>query len=228
MQQWENWQVWESPVFILTLVLLTVSIICGGMINRWSGIAQRVWRPGIRTSIGFFRAVKTATTLEPSSPEDGVSAFTTTLGAHRYRVRSLVDTKTGATHLYADKNRYSLLATFPFHAGLVLLMVGAMIAAAFGWREIGFLVPDGSTRAVGHGTGLSIKNDAFIDSYYDDGRAKDYYSDVESSRMARSSRAAASVSTARSVTTASRSIRRPTVRRPSSSSPMPRPASDLE
>src|SRR5205807_1840599 len=31
----------------------------------------------------------------------------------------------------------------------------------------------------GHGTGLSIKNNAFIDVYYDDGRAKDYYSDVE-------------------------------------------------
>ena len=58
-------------------------------------------------------------------------------------------------------------------------MFGAMIAATLGWREIGFLVPDGSTRAVGHGTGLSIKNDGFVDAYYDDGRAKDYYSDVE-------------------------------------------------
>ncbi|MCA1725312.1 MAG: cytochrome c biogenesis protein ResB, partial [Thermomicrobia bacterium] len=80
--------------------------------------------------------------------------------------------------LYGDKNRYSLLATFPFHTGLVLLMFGAMIAATFGWREIGFLVPDGSVRAVGHGTGLTVRSNGFVDAYYDDGRARDYYSDL--------------------------------------------------
>jgi cytochrome c biogenesis protein len=179
MRRWADWAVWESPVFLLTLGLLAISIICGGMIARWPGIAQRIWRPGIRTSTGFFSAVKTATTIDGASPDVSCDAFTGTLGAHRYRVRSWRDEKSGATHLYADKNRFSLLATYPFHTGLVLLMFGAVIASTFGWREIGFLVPDGSTRAVGHGTGLSIKNDGFVDVYYDDGRPKDYYSDVE-------------------------------------------------
>ncbi len=179
MQRWANWAVWESPVFLLTLGLLVVSIILGGMVNRWPGIAQRIWRPGIRTSTGFFSAVKTSTTLDLPTPDAGVTTFMSVLGAHRYRTRSWRDEKSGATHLYGDKNRYSLLATFPFHTGLVLLMFGAMIAATFGWREIGFLVPDGSVRAVGHGTGLSIRNDGFVDAYYDDGRARDYYSDVE-------------------------------------------------
>lgn len=179
MRRWANWAVWESPPFLLTLGLLAVSIVCGGMVARWPGIAQRIWRPGIRTSTGFFSAVKTATEIDARSPDSGRDAFAATLGARRYRVRSWQDEKSGATHLYADKNRFSLLATFPFHTGLVLLMFGAVIAATFGWREIGFLVPDGSTRAVGHGTGLSIKNDGFVDVYYDDGRAKDYYSDIE-------------------------------------------------
>ena len=179
MQRWADWAVWESPLFLGTLGLLAISIICGGMIARWPGIAQRVWRPGVRTSTGFFSAVKTARTFDSTSPAVGSDAFTATLGAHRYRIRSWRDEKSGATHLYADKNRFSLLATYPFHTGLVLLMFGAVIASTFGWREIGFLVPDGSTRAVGHGTGLSIKNDGFVDVYYDDGRPKDYYSDVE-------------------------------------------------
>ncbi|MHB8647388.1 MAG: cytochrome c biogenesis protein ResB [Thermomicrobiales bacterium] len=178
MQRWAAWAVWESPLFLLTLGLLVVSIILGGMVNRWPGIAQRIWRPGLRTSTGFFSAVKTATTLDAPTAEEGVAAFTAVLGAHRYRTLAWRDEKSGATHLYGDKNRYSLLATFPFHTGLVLLMFGAMIAATFGWREIGFLVPDGSVRAVGHGTGLSIRNNGFVDAYYDDGRARDYYSDV--------------------------------------------------
>jgi cytochrome c biogenesis protein len=179
MRRWAGWAVWESPLFLLTLGLLVISIICGGMIARWPGIAQRVWRPGIRTSTGFFSAVKTATTIDGASPEVSRDAFTTTLGSHRYRVLSWRDEKSGATHLYADKNRFSLLATFPFHTGLVLLMFGAVIASTFGWREIGFLVPDGSTRAVGHTTGLSIRSNGFVDVYYDDARPKDYYTDVE-------------------------------------------------
>jgi len=179
MRRWSNWAVWESPLFLLTLGLLIVSIILGGMVNRWPGIAQRIWRPGIRTSTGFFSAVKSSGTLETTTPSEGVDAFITVLGAHRYRTRTWRDEKSGATHLYGDKNRYSLLATFPFHTGLVLLMFGALIAATFGWREIGFLVPDGSVRPVGHGTGLSVRNNGFVDSYYDDGRARDYYSDVE-------------------------------------------------
>ncbi len=179
MRRWSDWAVWESPLFLLTLGLLIVSIILGGMVNRWPGIRQRVWRPGIRTSTGFFSAVKSSTSLEVPASADGVNAFTTVLGAHRYRTLIWRDEKSGATHLYGDKNRYSLLATFPFHTGLVLLMFGAMIAATFGWREIGFLVPDGSVRLVGHGTGLSVRNNGFVDAYYDDGRARDYYSDVE-------------------------------------------------
>ncbi len=179
MRWWSDWAVWESPLFLLTLGLLIVSIILGGMVNRWPGIAQRIWRPGIRTSTGFFSAVKSSRTLEMATPAEGVDAFTSVLGAHRYRTLTWRDEKSGATHLYGDKNRYSLLATFPFHTGLVLLMFGALIASIFGWREIGFLVPDGSVRAIGHGTGLSVRNDGFVDSYYDDGRARDYYSDIE-------------------------------------------------
>lgn len=179
MRRWANWAVWESPLFLGTLGLLVVSIICGGMVNRWPGIARRIWRPGLRTSTGFFSAVKSATTVASATPDAARTAFETTLRDHRYRVLSWRDAQRGATHLYADKNRFSLLATFPFHAGLVLLMLGAAIAATFGWREIGFLVPDGSTRAVGHSTGLTIASKGFVDVYYDDGRAKDYYSDIE-------------------------------------------------
>lgn len=178
MQRWARWAVWQSPLFLLTLGLLVVSIILGGMVNRWSGIAQRIWRPSLRTSTGFFSAVKTSQTLDLRTPDTGVTAFTSVLGAHRYRTLTWRDEKSGATHLYGDKNRYSLLATFPFHTGLVLLMFGALIAATLGWREIGFLVPDGSVRSVGHGTGLSIRNNGFVDAYYDDGRASDYYSDI--------------------------------------------------
>ncbi len=179
MVAWSGWAVWESPLFLLTLALLAVSIILGGMVNRWTGIRQRIWRPAIRTSTGFFRAVKQHETFVVSDVVAGEAAFADTLRARRYRVLTQRDAATGAVHCYADKNRYSLLATYPFHAGLVLLMLGAMVAATLGWREIGFLVPDGATRAIGHGTGLSVRSRGFVDDYYSDGRPKDYYTDLD-------------------------------------------------
>lgn len=179
MVRYSAWAVWESPLFLLTFALLAVSIILGGMVNRWPGIKQRIWRPGIRTSPGFFRAVKHRDTLTAPDVDAGAAAFTATLAAGRYRVRTQRDATMGAVHCYADKNRFSLLATFPFHAGLVLLMIGGMVGATRGWREIGFTVPDGATRAVGHGTGLSIRSRGFVDDYYSDGRPSDYYTDLD-------------------------------------------------
>jgi len=179
MNKWSNWEVWLSPPFLITLGLLAVSIVLGGMVNRWSGIVQRVWHPNVRTSPGFFKAVKNHDEMTASSLTDAEATFRTIAAKKRYRVLSYTDAKSGAVHLYADKNRYSPLATFPFHTGLVLIMVGAVWIASAGWREIGFFVPDGGSRPVGHGTGLVVTNKGFVDDYYDDGRAKDYYSDLD-------------------------------------------------
>ena len=179
MNKWSNWEVWLSPPFLITLGLLAVSIVLGGMVNRWSGIAQRVWRPNVRTSPGFFNAVKQHDEAAAPSVPAGLAAFERAVTKKRYRLLSHTDARSGSVHLYADKHRYSPLATFPFHLGLVLIMVGAVWIASAGWREIGFFVPDGSTRPVGHGTGLTVTNNGFVDDYYDDGRAKDYYSDLD-------------------------------------------------
>ncbi len=180
MAQWSNWEVWLSPPFLITLGLLAVSIVLGGMVNRWSGIAQRVWHPNVRTSPGFFNAVKQHDEATAASVQARhCRLYAAWRRQKRYRVLSHTDAKSGSVHLYADKHRYSPLATFPFHLGLVLIMVGAVWIASAGWREIGFFVPDGSSRPVGHGTGLVVTNKGFVDDYYDDGRAKDYYSDLD-------------------------------------------------
>jgi cytochrome c biogenesis protein len=40
------------------------------------------------------------------------------------------------------------------------------------------MVPEGSTRAVGHGTTLSVRSDAFVDEYFPSGTPKDFRSDI--------------------------------------------------
>ncbi|MDQ6766026.1 MAG: cytochrome c biogenesis protein ResB [Verrucomicrobiota bacterium] len=180
MLWWNSWAVWHSPFFLTTLALLAVSTILGGMVDRWPGIAQRIWRPNVHTSAGFFlTATKADQIVAPCPAPAAAAAVTATFAQKRYRILLDENGPDGDVHFYADKHRFSPLATFPFHSGLVLLLIGAMILSAFGWREVGFLVPDGSTRAVGHGTGLTIKNDQFVDNYYESGIPRDYYSDLE-------------------------------------------------
>ncbi|MDQ6905226.1 MAG: cytochrome c biogenesis protein ResB [Chloroflexota bacterium] len=179
MSRWQEWEVWRSPPFLATLGLLAVSTVLGGIVCRWPGIQQQIRRPGVRATPRFFTTGTYSRSLVVSSPAAAMKAFECTLRGKHYRVLNDRDKATGTVHLYADKHRYSLLATLPLHAAFVLLMVGAVIVDTFGWRDLGVLIPDGSTRAIGHGAGLAVKSIRFVDIYDDNGRPRDFYSDLE-------------------------------------------------
>ena len=104
------------------------------------------------------------------------SDYTEALQKKRYRVLS--EQHAGATHVYADKNRWAKMATFPFHLALILILIGGIVGARYGFRENEFIIPEGSVRDVGHGTGLSVKLDQFSDSWREDGTAASYRSDL--------------------------------------------------
>ncbi|MEZ4665270.1 MAG: cytochrome c biogenesis protein ResB [Thermomicrobiales bacterium] len=70
------------------------------------------------------------------------------------------------------------LATFPFHLALILILIGGIVGARYGFKENSFIIPEGSVREVGHGTGLSVKLDQFSDSWREDGTPASYRSDL--------------------------------------------------
>jgi cytochrome c biogenesis protein len=70
------------------------------------------------------------------------------------------------------------MATFPFHLALILILVGGIVGARYGFKENEFIVPEGSVRDVGHGTGLSVKLEQFNDSWREDGTPAKYQSDL--------------------------------------------------
>jgi cytochrome c biogenesis protein len=80
--------------------------------------------------------------------------------------------------VFADRNRFGKYGTFINHIGIVAILGAAVMGGAFGWRDDSFMIPEGSTRPVGHGTTLSLKSESFDDEYYPQGTAKDYRSDV--------------------------------------------------
>lgn len=176
VKRWYAYDFFHSLPFAFILTLLAVAIaIC--TINRAPGIWRTIAHPTVTTSAGFLRAADpSAQIASPASAADFTRQLTGTLRERHYRV--LTQQRGEETHLYADKNRFAKLGTFPFHLALILILVGGIVGARYGFRDQQFIVPEGSTRDVGHGTGLSIKLDRFVDTYYQDAVAKQYRSDL--------------------------------------------------
>lgn len=176
VDRWYDFDVFGSIIFAATLALLAIAIaIC--TINRVPGIWQTISEPRIRTSHGYLRSADTSAIFESSATTDDVlGVLQDVLSRQRFRV---VTEKIGDdTHVYADKNRYGKLGTFPFHLALILLLVGGIVGAQYGFREQEFIIPLGETREVGHGTGLSVELAGFSDSYTPGGIGESYEADI--------------------------------------------------
>jgi cytochrome c biogenesis protein len=176
VDRWYDWDVFRSPLFALTLALIAIAIaVC--TINRVPGIWQTISEPRVRTSAGYLaRADTSATFRVPGSVDDLAQTYVTTLEGRRYRVLS--EHVGGTIHIYADRNRFGKLGTFPFHLALILLMVGGIVASTYGFRETEFVIPVGETREVGHGTDMSVELVQFTDTYTPLGIAEDYTAEI--------------------------------------------------
>lgn len=174
--RWYDWDVFHSVPFMLMLGILTIAItVC--TINRAPGIWRTIDKPTITTTRGFIRNAEISANATLAEPVDtAVESYAAALGKKRYRVLS--ERQGDAVHLYADKNRWAKLATFPFHLALILMLIGGIVGARYGFKENEFIIPEGSVREVGHGTGLSVKLEQFNDSWREDGSPASYQSDL--------------------------------------------------
>jgi cytochrome c biogenesis protein len=59
-----------------------------------------------------------------------------------------------------------------------MVLAGGIVGAAWGFREDAFIIPEGSVRPLGHGTGLDVRLDDFSEVYREDGTALEYRSDI--------------------------------------------------
>ncbi|MFT4036599.1 MAG: cytochrome c biogenesis protein ResB [Thermomicrobiales bacterium] len=173
---WYAWDVFRSLPFAAILTLLAVAIsIC--TINRAPGIWQAIAHPTITTTHGFIRNAETSATYESAlPPAEFVAEIGDVLKTSHYRV--LTAEHNGEIHLYADRWRMSRLATFPFHLALIMILFGGIVGAAWGFRENELIIPEGSVRELGHGTGLSVRLNDFSEVYREDGSPSIYRSDI--------------------------------------------------
>jgi cytochrome c biogenesis protein len=176
VDRWYEWEVFQSIPFIGVLTILSIAVAVCTM-NRAPGIWQAIAHPTVETTHGFLRSADTSVRFESNSTVDSL-AEQVTAEFQKNGYRTLSSERAGERHIYADRWRFSRLATFPFHLALIMLLVGGIVGAAWGFRENEFIVPEESVRELGHGTGLSVRLDDFSEVYREDGSPMVFRSDI--------------------------------------------------
>lgn len=176
VDRWYGWDVFHSILFMALLALIATAIaIC--TLNRAPAIWGAIAHPTVHTTHGFLRATETGATIRSDQPATHAGSWLVE-SMHQRRYRVLTVARGDEIHLYADRNRFARLGTFPFHLALILILVGGIVGARYGYREKQFVIPEGSVRSLGHGTNLNVRLDSFSDAYREDGSAKEYRSEL--------------------------------------------------
>ncbi len=95
----------------------------------------------------------------PATPDAAAAAVRGGLPARHFRT-IVRDRRRRRSHLYADHFRWGPFGTVIAHLSLVVILVGALVGATFGFRNDGLAVAVGSTVDIGNGTGLTRRGDA--------------------------------------------------------------------
>lgn len=172
---WYGWDVFHSLPFMGLLTIISVAItIC--TINRVPGIWAAIAHPTVTTTHSFLRnAERAGEATSDRSPAELAAETQASMRQSGYR--ALAEERLGEIHLYADRFRYARLGTFPFHLALIMILVGGLVGARWGFRETEFIVPEAAVREIGYETGLSLQLNEFFERYTERGIAAEYRSD---------------------------------------------------
>jgi len=169
----------RSPVFLVPLALLAIAtFVC--TLERWRGIWRRAFYRPVRCSdAAFDHAPHTAALLSAAPPVGVAEVVRQALGQRGFKVRTTEVITADGRHVYlrGDRNGLTPLATLVTHLAVVLLLLGAALSATFGWRE-GIALDPGETAPIGHGSGLTLRNEGFAIQRYPDGTVAGYEAHV--------------------------------------------------
>jgi cytochrome c biogenesis protein len=164
----------SSPVFLVPLALLaTVTLVC--TLDRWRGVWRRAFHQPVRCSDTALDTAPHTAQLTTPSATDLPEVMRQVLERRGFSVRS--ETSGEICFIRGDRNRLTPLATLVTHLAVLLLLVGAVLSSAYGWREE-ISVGPGEVALVEHRSQLAVRNDGFAITRYPDGSASGYTAQV--------------------------------------------------
>ena len=171
--------VFHTRWFVALMILVSLSIIAAS-VQRIPNAWRYFSRPYKSPDEGFRRVLPTQAQIEISDEEQGLGAAERAFRHMHLRSERIV--RTDSFSLFAERNRISEMAVYMVHASLLLIFLGGIVDALYGWRGFLMLTPgtagnqiemkDGETRTLP----FSIRCDGTGEETYTDGTPKRWWS----------------------------------------------------
>ena len=167
--------------FALLMGLLCLTIVAAS-IERFPNVWRFYARPYRRADSHFRSALPLQKQIPVRDPEQALAAAHRAFQKQRLHPQHIVEDN--QVSLYAERNRFSLLAVYIVHASLLLIFLGGIVDALWGYR--GFLaltngqqasqiqLQNGATRALP----FAIRCDGAGQENYSDGTPKRWWSNL--------------------------------------------------
>src|SRR5579871_3922 len=171
--------VFHARWFVALMILVSISIIAAS-VERFPNAWRFFARPYKSPDDGFRRVLPTQATIAIRDDEQGLTATEHALhhlGFHSERI-----VRTNSFSVFAERNRISEMAVYIVHASLLLIFLGGIIDALYGWRGFLVLNPGTQSNSIEIRTGMNkeipfaIRCDGAGEDTYADGTPKRYWS----------------------------------------------------
>jgi len=171
--------VFHARWFVTLMILVSLSIIAAS-VQRFPNAWRFFSRPYKSPDENFRRVLATQTHIPVSNEEEGLAAAERALKHLGWKSEHIV--RTSSFSLFSERHRISEMAVYIVHASLLLIFLGGIVDALYGWKGFLMLNPgtasnqielkNGATKTVP----FSIRCDSAGEETYPDGSPKKYWS----------------------------------------------------
>jgi cytochrome c biogenesis protein len=171
--------VFHTRWFVALMILVSLSIIAAS-VQRFPNAWRYFARPYKSPDEGFRRVLPVQAQIPITHEEQALSAAERALRHMGMKSEHIV--RTDSFSLFSERHRISEMAVYMVHASLLLIFLGGIVDALYGWRGFLRLTPGTSSNQVEVRTGteralpFSIRCDATGEETYKDGSPKKWWS----------------------------------------------------
>jgi cytochrome c biogenesis protein len=171
--------VFHTRWFVALMILVSLSIIAAS-VQRFPNAWRYFARPYKSPDESFRRLLPTQALIPISGEEQGLGAAERAL--RHIGVKSERIVRTDSFSLFSERNRISEMAVYIVHASLLLIFLGGIVDALYGWRGFVSLNPGTSSNQIELRNGgtrtlpFAIRCDGAGEETYSDGTPKRWWS----------------------------------------------------
>jgi cytochrome c biogenesis protein len=183
--------VFHARWFVALMILVSLSIVAAS-VERFPNAWRYFARPYKSPDEGFRCILQTQAQIPVKNDEQALSAAERALGHSGFKVEHIV--RSESFSLFSERHRISEMAVYMVHASLLLIFLGGIVDALWGWRGFVTLNPGTSSNRVELKNGatrtlpFSIRCEGTGEDTYTDGTPKRYWSKlavVDNGRVSR-------------------------------------------